>query len=597
MLYNYFIIALRNLFKSKVYTVINVSGLGIGIATVFLIIVYLRHELSYDRFHEKAENLYRVIWTGDNPQTRTPHPMAQAMKNDFPEVLNAVSLTPLYTAGLTPETHSFRNPESDIRYDERRILSVDTTFFDVFSFPLLKGNRETALKQVDGILISESMAGKYFGDEDPIGQHLAYTRDGLIFLMLGILIGIVAGIYPSLYLSKVRPHLILKGKLTTTPGGSAFRRGLIVFQFFISMMLISSAIIINQQLGFLSSKNLGFEKEAMLVIPVKNESGMDLFEALQTELLNIPGVASLSASSNIPGRQFNQHAIAPVEFPDQEVAASEVFVDFDFFHTLDIPLVEGRTFLRDNPSDSTGAFILNESAARGLNLKGTVTGREILWRRREDNSSYRGTVVGVVKDFHFQSLHEPIRPLLFALTHRQFNHILVKVDPEKFHQVIPAVEKSYKKFEQVYGFEFSFLEDQLNAQYASEERTAMILGIFTVLAILIAAFGLFGMSLLTFQQKVKELSVRKVLGASLPDILVLLVGDFTRLILAAVFLATPFAWFVMRNWLENFSYHIDVPAFTFILSGLALLLVAWLMLSYFAFRALQLNPAETLKNE
>jgi putative ABC transport system permease protein len=186
MLYNYFIIALRSLFKSKVYTVINVAGLGIGIASVFLIILYLRHELSYDRFHEKAENLYRVIWAGDIPQTRTPHPIAQAMKNDFPEVLNAVSFTPLYTAGLTPETHSFRNPESDTRYDERRIFAVDTTFFDVFSFPLLKGNSKTALKQVDGILISESMARKYFGNEEPIGQHLAVDSEDELLEVTGV---------------------------------------------------------------------------------------------------------------------------------------------------------------------------------------------------------------------------------------------------------------------------------------------------------------------------------------------------------------------------------------------------------------------------
>jgi putative ABC transport system permease protein len=305
----------------------------------------------------------------------------------------------------------------------------------------------------------------------------------------------------------------------------------------------------------------------------------------------------VSASSNIPGSQFNQHHIASLEFPDDDVSSSEAFVDYDFFKTLDIPLADGRTFLRNHPSDSTGAYILNETAARQLNVEGTVVGKEILWKQREENRILRGTVIGIVKDFHFQSLHEPIRPLLFALTHEGFNHIVIKLNTRNLSDKIAAIEKVYKEFEPVYGFEFSFLEDQLNAQYAAERRTGIILNIFTVIAILIAAFGLFGMSLLTFQQKIKELSVRKVLGATLANMLVLLIGDFTKLILLAVLLATPFAWWIMSGWLQNFSYQIDIHPLTFILSGLGLLLIAWVTLSYFTIKASQLNPAETLKNE
>jgi putative ABC transport system permease protein len=206
-------------------------------------------------------------------------------------------------------------------------------------------------------------------------------------------------------------------------------------------------------------------------------------------------------------------------------------------------------------------------------------------------------VIGVVKDFHFQSLHEPIRPLIFSLSQDRFNHILVKLDTRNLDQKLAAIEKVYKVFEPVFGFEFSFLEDTLNQQYASEKRTVMILTVFTVIAILIAAFGLFGMSLLTFQQKIKELSVRKVLGASLQSILVLLVGDFTKLIVIAVLLATPVAWWTMDNWLENFSYQIDIDPLIFMGSGVLLVLIAWVTLSYFTVKASRLNPAETLKNE
>ena len=806
MLSNYLTIALRSLQKSKVHSLINVFGLAFGIACVFLIILYVENELSYDRFHSKSENLYRITWEDNNPQTRTPHPMAQALKNDFPEVESAVSLTPLYAAGLTKETHSFRNPKSDQRFDEKNLLAVDTTFFDVFSFELVKGDPATALKQINGVLLSESMANKYFPGEDPLGKQLAvdaedylvevvgvfkdvpkqshfnfdflvsylreksfdsldafyswadfghynyirlrdgadpkaleskimpwirkyinvsdeqyqalkdqgygfrlqpvtdihlhsrlrwelapngnieyvyilsaaalltlviacvnfmnlttaksaerakeigvrktlgagqrqlslqflgesiitsllaitvailvievtlpifnaftglslaidYGHHGIILVLLGLLIGVFAGLYPSLYLSAIKPHLVLKGKMVQTPRGAGLRRGLIVFQFFMSMILVSSALIIYNQLDYLSNKNLGFNKEAVMVIPVKNEDGMRRFNAFQHELSQVDGILSVSASSNVPGGQFNQHHIASVQFPDDDISSAEVFVDTDFFQTLGLTVVEGRTFSRDNPADSTGAFVLNETAARQLNIAEPVVGKEIWWKQRERKTAVRGTVIGVVRDFNFQSLHEPIRPLIFMPTRERFNHIVVKLDTRDLNQKIAAIEKVYREFEPVFGFEFSFLDDQLNSQYASEQRTVSILVIFTVVAILIACFGLFGMSLLTFQQKIKELSVRKVLGATLSDILVLLVGDFTRLILFAIALATPVAWWIMNDWLKNFSYQIHIQAWVFISSGLVLVLIAWLTLSYFTLKASRLNPAETLKNE
>ncbi|HET9487940.1 MAG TPA: FtsX-like permease family protein, partial [Chryseosolibacter sp.] len=424
-----------------------------------------------------------------------------------------------------------------------------------------------------------------------------YARHGSILLILGVVMGIVSGLYPSVYLSGVKPHLVLKGKMSLSPGGSAFRRALVVFQFFMSMMLVSSAVIIYSQLDFLNTKELGFSKEAVLVIPVKNESGMRRFDALQNELSKVDGVISVSASSNIPGGQFNQHHIASLQFPDDDISSSEVFVDYDFFRTMNIPLAEGRTFMRTNPADSSAAYVLNETAARQLNIGGGVVGKEIWWKRREQNVAQRGTVIGVVKDFHFQSLHEPIRPLVFMVTQQEFNHLLLKVKTADFSERIAAIEKVYKTFEPVYGFEFSFLEERLNGQYASEKRTGVLLGVFTIIAILIACFGLFGMSLLTFQQKVKELSVRKVLGATLANMMVVLLGDFTKLIVVAVVLATPLAWWIMNTWLQNFSYQITIHPVVFVASGVGLVLIAWATLSYFTVRASQLNPAETLKNE
>lgn len=805
MFRNYLTTAIRSLFRSKTHSLVNIFGLALGIACVFFIGLYLQHELSYDRFHDKAENLYRVVWGGNDPQTRTPHPMAQALKSDFPEVENAVSLTPLYTAGLTRETHSFRIPGTDKRFDEKNALAVDTTFFDVFSFRLVKGDPSHALKHVNGILLSESLARKYFGDEDPIGKQLSvdgdgyllevvgvfedvpenshfdfdilvsyvreksfdldnpffswndfghynyirlrdgadakalekkilpwlrkylevsdeqyaaivnqgygfklqpvtdihlhsrlrwelsangnieyvyllaiaglltliiagvnfmnlttakwperakeigvrktlgaglsqlrwqflgesvvtaliavvvsiflvemalpmfnsitgfsftfvYQKHGPILLAFGTIVGLLAGLYPSLYLAELRPHLILKGRMIRTPGGVRMRKGLIVFQFFMSMVLVSSTIVIYRQLEFLGKKDLGFRKEAVIVIPVKDETGMRRFEAFQQEVKKVAGVVEVSASSNIPGGDFNAHHIASLGFPEDELAASEVLVDCDFFNVLGIDVSDGRTFSKGIPADSN-AFVVNETAARQLRVEGSLVGQEIWWVRRELNEKVRGRVIGVVKDFHFQSLHEPIRPLIFMPTDQQFNHILVRVDTEDFDRVIADIEKVYKRFDSVFGFEFSFLEHDLNALYASEKRTVSILTIFAIVATSVACIGLFGMSVLTFQQRIKELSVRKVLGATLMNILVLQLGDLTRLILIAVVLATPVSWWAMNDWLKNFSYQINIHPLTFAASGLMLIVVAWLTLGYFSVKAARLNPAETLKSE
>jgi putative ABC transport system permease protein len=804
MFFNYLNIALRNVLKNKVHTVINVAGLSLGLACTFLIGLYVRYELSYDRFHDNAENLYRVAWVSDNPQTRTPHPMAQALVHDFPEVANAVSLSPLWAAGLTREVHSFKNPAKAERYDEANILSVDTTFFDVFPFPLVQGNPKNALKNIGGVLISELMAKKYFGTENAVGKQLyvdgdkylvevtgvfsdvpknshfhfdflvSYLREksfdpeneyyswkdfghynyirlkpgsdpkaleakllpwirkyvnfsdeqfhalsennfGLklqpvtdihlksrvrwelepngnieyvyilgaaalltliiacinfmnlttaksaerakeigvrktlgayrnqlslqflaesvvtsvfavlvaiflievslpvitymigmqitieygsyfaILLLLGLITGLVSGAYPALYLSGIRPNIILKGKMIQSREGSALRSGLIVFQFCMSMILICSAVIIYSQLNFLKTKDLGFTKEQVVIIPLKQDDGFQDLEVLRNELVNNPNVLSVSASSNIPGKQFNQNDIASIKHPEEKIDASEVFVDYDFIKALNIEVAEGRFFQRDNPADTAG-FVLNETAARQLFFDQHATGEEIVWSRSE-STNIRGNVIGVVKDFNFQSLHEPIRPLLFVLTKSSFNNIIVKTKIGDLKQTLSSIEASYKKVQPYFGFEFFFLDDLFNNLYASEQQTGSLLWTFSVIAVLIAAFGLFGISLLTFHQKIKELSVRKILGASSANLLVLLLSNFTRLIVIAIVIAVPLVWWGMNRWLDNFNEKVGIDVAVFVVSGISLLAIAWITLLYFGYRASRLNPAETLKNE
>ncbi len=800
---SYFKTGWRNLFKSKVHAFINVGGLALGIASVFIMTMYVKHELGYDRYYDQHENLYRITWENENPQTRTPHPMAQAMVNDFPEVESAVSLSPLWGPGLTRAIFSIRNPENNLRFDETNVLSVDTTFFDVFRFPVVRGDAKKALRNVNGILISESTAKKYFGDEDPIGKHLAvdtetsvlevmavfkdvpeqshfhfdmlvsyvrekslddpdaeyytwadfghfnyvrlkpgadpkaleakllswvrkyinisneYFRSAIannngfrvqpvtdihlkshlrweletngnieyVYIMaaaalltliiacinfmnlmtaksaerakeigirktlgalrrqlsfqflseslivtlmaiviavllieaslpfynsltghsfvlhyretvpaliaLSIVVTLIAGIYPSLFLSSVQPHVVLKGKFQGSNKGSRLRSTLIVFQFAISMVLISGAAIIFSQLDYIQNKNLGFDKEEVLVIPVKNNSVSKRMEALKTELLKIDGVNSVSASSNIPGGQFNQNSVTSVANPQDHVDFSEAFVDYDFLKTLNIEMAEGRFFLPENQANTSITFVINETGAKQLNLEEAV-GKEINWEA--DGRVFTGRVIGVMKDFHFQSFHRSVQPLLF-ISYPAYNYLVIKMHTQNFESTIAQVKSVYAQFDNAFDFEFSFLDNRLDQQYKTEQRTGFVFGIFAFIAVAIACFGLFGMAMLTFHQRTKEISIRKVLGAPVHELIVLLLGDFTKLIFLAILMAVPVAWWMMGKWLNNFTYKVGIHPAVFLVSGLVLILISWITLSYLTFKTSRINPVETLKNE
>jgi putative ABC transport system permease protein len=801
---SYFKIGWRNLFKSKVYAFINIGGLTLGIASVFLITMYVKHEVGYDQYYDQYENLYRITWENENHQTRTPHPMAQALVNDFPEVESAVSLSPLWATGLTRQIFSFRNPENNLRFDETNVLAVDTTFFDVFQFPVVRGDAKKALKNVNGILISESTAKRYFGDEDPIGKHLAvdtetsvlevmavfkdvpeqshfhfdmlisYVREksfdpddeyytwadfghfnylrlkpgadakaleakllpwarkyinisdenfrkaiannigfrvqpvtdihlkshlhwelesngnmeyvyimaaaalltliiacinfmnlmtaksverakeiGIrktlgalrgqlsfqflseslivtliavviaillieaclpfynslteqsfvlhyketipVLLCMSVVVALIAGVYPSLFLSSIQPHAVLKGKFQSGNKGIALRSGLIVFQFAISMALISGAIVIYTQLDYIQKKNLGFDKEEMLVIPLKNESVSKRIQTLKSELLKIDGVVAVSASSNLPGGQFNQNSISLVGAPENEINCSEAFVDFDFLKAMNIELAEGRFFLPENLSDSATSFVVNETAARQLSTS-SVVGRELQWYLYENDSPIKGRVIGVMKDFHFQSFHRSVQPLIFAL-HPTYNHLVIKLNTHDFETKITQIKNVYSQFDNVFDFEFSFLEEQLDQQYKTEQRAGMAFGIFAFIAVAIACFGLFGMAMLTFHQRTKEIGIRKVLGAPKLNLIVLLLGDFTKLIFLAILIAVPAAWWTMDKWMDNFMYKVGIHPVVFLISGLTLILISWVTLSYFTLKTTRVNPTEILRNE
>jgi putative ABC transport system permease protein len=804
MFINYFKTGFRNILKNGLQSGINVFGLALGLACVFLITVYVNHEMTYDQFFPDSENVYRITWESDNSQTRTPHPMAQAMVNDFPEVESAVSLSPYWAAGLTREIFSVRNLEKDIKFDERNALMVDSTFFDVFQLPIVLGDAKKALRSTNGILLSETAVKKYFGDDDPIGKHLAvgsdaellevmavfkdipershfhfdllasYVREksfdgddeyytwkdfghfnyirlkpgadpkeleaklmqwsrkyiefsdeffrnalsnnigfrvqpikdihlkshlrwelepngnieyvyimvaaalltliiacinfmnlmtaksaerakeigirktlgafrrqltfqflsesilisllavglsiliievslpaynsitgqnytlnyfdpaGLLMLLgIGLVTGIIAGAYPSLVLSAIRPQSILKGKYMGSFQGITLRKVLLVAQFSISMALITGVAVIFNQLNFIRNKNLGFKKEEVLVIQLKNSDVGRRLDAIKSELLRIEGVTAVSASSNLPGGQFNQNSVFSAEHPEDAVDFSEAFVDYDFLKTMNVELADGRFFLPQSQADSGVAFVINEKGADQLHLENPV-GKEIRWEAY--GRTITGRVIGVMKDFHFQSLHESIQPLIF-ISYPSYNHLILKLDPANLETKLDQIKKVYATFDDSFEFEFAFLDDRLNKQYMAEERTGIIFASFASLAILIACFGLFAMAMLTFNQRLKEISIRKVLGASVSGLIFLLLNDFTKLILIAILIATPVAWWMMDRWLDNFIYQVGIHPMVFVISSLILLIISWITLSYFTLKTSRINPTETLKSE
>ena len=807
MLLNYIKIGLRNLSKHLSLSLINLIGLTLGMASVIIIYLFVQNELSYDKFHQDVDNIYRVAWFSDNPQTRTPHPLAEAMIRDFPEVESAVSLTPIYGPGLTKQSLWIKNPKNNLKYDETEILAVDSLFFDVFSFQLISGNKEQVLREPGRVLISERMAEKYFADEDAVGQMLEVNKEGqfievegifkdvpdnshfhfdflisyvttksmmgpdnpfffwddfghynyvkfkpganvqsieaglmdwvsvyldldeqalgnlarnnsflglqplkdihlksdirwelenngnisYIYIMLtagliiliiacfnfinlttaksadranevgvrktlgakksqlatqflsetillsliasllaallvelllpsfniltgkqlqfdslsnglvipgliglGVLIGIIAGSFPSFYLSQITPIQVIGGKFSKTAKGKLFWKLLVGLQFTLTMFLLAGSFVIFKQLNFLQSKDLGFNKEEVVLVPVKNSNTRNQIETVTTELLNIPGISSVAGSSNVPGKQFNQNPMFLTEERQNILNVSEMRVDWDIFNALDLRLVEGRAFSQKHGTDSAETFVLNETAARQLSPNESIIGKLVILDA--DGTLMEGTVIGVVKDFNFESLHRPVGPLAIQLL-PFYNTMLIRVNTAQLPETIDGIKATWQKFEPNNTFSYSFLNERISAQYGNEKKMGTVFGIFSAIAITLSCLGMFGLATLSFVQRTKEVGVRKVLGASILGIMLLLVADFSWIIILAIVVAIPTSMYIMSEWLTNFSYRITIGLWPMASAALVTILVAWGTISYLTWTTAQKNPVVSLRDE
>ncbi len=788
MFHNYFKVSLRNIRRHKGFSFINIAGLALGVACCLLISLWVLDELSYDKFHTHTDQLYRVEsdqdYSGRIMHTvSSPVPLSAALEEEVPEVQFATRFTRFGGLQLSFDETSFF---------EQNVRSADPSFFQMFSFPLLKGDPLTALQEPFSIVISERMAQKYFGDKDPLGQvilaenkfemiitgviqkppsnstiqydwivpfvfvdqnlrrmpegwadaisnfvllregssvpevnrklnelihkykgaeiktsyllnplkrlrlfaimgegeivgnimyvyifsiiaflvlliacinfmnlstarsairareiglrkvvgaqrghiirqffgeSLLYTVFALllaliltaIFLpvfnvltgkqlslsilgtqsvllaVIGItlLTGFLSGSYPALLLSSFRPVRTLGSSPGSKPKSSFLRKTLVVVQFSLSVFLIIGAGVVYNQVEFMKSMDVGYNKEHVLLIPMRGDVGR-YFPALKSELLQSPRFLGVTAMGRRPNniRDYARDASWEGKDPNIDVRVIFAAVSYDFPETLGLDLVEGRSFSRDFPTDEKEGFLINEETAKLIG-PGSVLGKGF------DMFGRKGRIVGVLKNFHFQPLRDQIQPLVLLLAPNPYwlGNIVIRLQPGNVTANLDFVEKAWKKVVPGYPFEYEFLDKDFDLYYWREVRMGSLLGYFSFLAVFIACLGLFGLASFTAEQRTREIGIRKVLGASVSSITFSLCREFAKLVLISNLIAWPFAYWISRNWLDNFAYRIHLGPTLFILTGLAALIIALITVSYQAIRSARANPVDALQYE
>jgi len=791
MFKNYVKIAIRNLISQKFFSVINILGLATGIAATIMLLLYVQHELSYDKFHNNYENTYRIISSikqGDAEPMVVPVALANAaevIESNVPEVVSACKLDKR-EANVTINNKVFTS---------QQFFYVDSTFFDVFSFPVVSGDCKEALYNPKNIVITKSTAKRYFGDSNPINRQIelngivftvkcliedvpanshftfdfitsftsinqleryygnrgfgfyiyfvvnekvkdenwkakvikesneniakrfkdegmdnAFTINtdiqkmgdihlfsdynweiapqgnirniyiysflaffiiiiaiinfvnlvtarsetrskeiglrkvvgaqrkniikqflgeavivSFISLIVGLLIvelflnpfsnlvnreliihysniplvmfliflaivtGLLAGAYPAVYLSKFNPVRIMRGVTRKGRSNEYLKKALVIFQFSIAVFLIISLLIMNLQIKYVKSKDLGFDKEQVLVIDNLKPGIYSDLEVIKSELESLPQVVSASGSESIPTYHMVQNAYKKGDNPDNSVVIDEMAVQDDFIKTYGLDIIEGRSF---DPKFRTDTFslIINETAARKLGLKNPVGKKINVWK-------VEGEIVGIVKDFHFNSFHQKIEPLVLTKYRDYISYLSVKVTGRNLNQTIAAIEKVVNQYNTGYEFHYYFMDDRFDNLYKEEERSNKLILFGSVLAIIIAMLGVFALTSFTVIKRTKEIGIRKVVGTPVSRILWMLLTDISKWVLLANIFAWPLAYYFMNSWLNNFAYKIELKIWMFVAGAFIAFIIAIFTVVMLAYRAANSNPANALRHE
>lgn len=783
---NHLKVAFRKMMRQKVFSFINVAGLAIGMTICIFILMWVRDELNYDRFHDNAQNIHRIVMNDQKYGERWPVvsiPVGPALKQNFPEILEMARVSD-FRGLITYE---------DKKFDEIGAY-VDPSFLEIFSFPLERGDPQTALSVPLSVVISQEMAEKFFGQEEPLGKNLKlnhdldltvtgiikdfpensyfdldflapfeifeqrdrdptnwsrfqlytyillqenasykqletkiagllqahdvregpklelepltrihlYASDGggdirhiyifsiiavfilaiacinfmnlttarsstrakeigmrkvtgaqradlikqfigesvliswialvlaialvclllptfnnlankqlslnslgngnliLGFFVIVLFAGFLAGSYPAFFLSALKPVNILRGNLIPVRAGvkkSLFQKALVVFQFSISICLIISTLVIFQQLHFIQNKNLGYQKDHIITVPLRGSVSRQ-YEAFKSELLRDSRITHATATSEVPVliRKIHTGYDWEGKNPKKESRMTEVIVDHDFIETFNMTIVQGRGFSRGYPSDSKEAYVLNEAAVKASALDSPVGKR---FAASTHEGMREGKIIGIVKDFHFQPLHDAIEPLVMFILPGNFNYMCIRAQPgtSGFTGIIRHIESTWNNFAPNFPFQYSFLDARFDRLYRSEQKTGRIFGYFTFLAIFISSMGLFGLAAQIAEQRTKEIGIRKVMGASVPGIILLLTKDFIRWVIIANAIAWPAAYLAMKKWLQNYAYRTSIGIDIFILAAAAALLITFLTVSFQSIRAAGEDPVESLRYE